>query len=101
MLAIKKPFEISDIKQIGLIGDYKVSLMGETTNYDWNNPILSANDGDTWSIKLTANDGYSIQSVNVTMGGSVVSSAYDAATGIVYISNVTGNIVITPTLTQI
>ena len=101
MLAIKKPFEISDIKQIGLIGDYKVSLMGQTTNYDWNNPILSANEGESWSIKLTAKDGYSIQSVEVTMGGSVVSGAYDATTGIVYIGNVTGNIVITPTLTQI
>lgn len=100
MLAIKKPFEISDIKQIGLIGDYKVSLMN-TTNYDFNNPILSANNGESWSIKLTANEGYSIQSVEVTMGGSIVSDAYDTTTGIVYISNVTGNIVITPTLTQI
>ena len=55
-----------------------------------------ADEGSSFSAVLTADTGYEIDSVEVTMGGTdITATAYTEATGAVSIANVTGNIVIT------
>lgn len=52
-------------------------------------------DGQSYVTSLTANEGYNIDSVNITMGGADVSTFYKD--GIISIPEVTGDIVITAT----
>ncbi len=54
------------------------------------NKRVSANEGGSYSTTITG-----ATTVNITMGGSTVSDAYDADTGKVKISEVTGDIVVT------
>ena len=64
------------------------------TNVTINNSLSSINEGSSYSATLTANSGYTLGTVTVTMGGNdITSSAY--SNGSINISNVTGNIVIT------
>ena len=52
--------------------------------------------GDPFTVVLTANAGYTLTSVTVTMGGNnVTSTVYDSSTGEIYIAAVTGNVSIT------
>ena len=54
------------------------------------------NYGDSISGTVTADSGYSIASVNVTMGGTdITTSAYDSTDDSITITSVTGNVVIT------
>lgn len=61
----------------------------------------TVNSGASFSATLTADDTYTISSVEVTMGGDdITSTAYTSDTGVVSISSVTGAIIITATATQ-
>ena len=63
------------------------------------NSALTITEGEAYTATLTAIDGYEINSVIVTMGGvDVTATAY--ADGVISITNVTGNIVITATATK-
>lgn len=63
--------------------------------------ITSVVNGGQYLAVLTANEGYTISSVAVTMGGTdVTSTAYTSANGVVYIAEVTGNVVITASATE-
>lgn len=54
--------------------------------------------GSSYTNTLTAYSGYKISSVKVTMGGTdITSSAYNSSAGVISISTVTGDIVITAT----
>lgn len=61
------------------------------TNCTINNSATSIVEGESYSATISANDGYELSSVVVTMGGSAVS----VTNGVINIANVTGNIVIT------
>lgn len=52
-------------------------------------------EGSTYTTTITPSTGYGVDSVVVTMGGSTVSGAYDSGTGVITVSDVDGNIVIT------
>ena len=57
--------------------------------------------GHDLEATLTADTGYTIDSVTVTMDGvDITSTAYASLTGVVSIENVTGNVVITATATE-
>lgn len=72
------------------------SVTNKLTNVVSSNSAASVTEGDSYTAQLTAEDGYAINSVSVTMGGTdVTESVY--ANGVVTISNVTGSIVITAT----
>lgn len=59
-------------------------------------------DGTALNATLTANTGYEIDSVEVTMGGTdITTTAWDASTGKVSIAAATGDIVITATGTSL
>lgn len=51
-------------------------------------------EGRTFTTQLTADKDFEIKSVTVTMGSIEVPNAYNAETGIVTVSNVTGNLAI-------
>lgn len=57
--------------------------------------------GSSYTATIIPDNGYSISSVNITMGGNnITSSAYDSANKKINIASVTGNIVITVTTIQ-
>lgn len=65
------------------------------------NTATNVNSGDSFLGALTAESGYTMSDVSVTMGGTdITSTAYTAANGVVYIPEVSGDIVITATATE-
>ena len=75
---------------------YRVT--GNLTHVSSANGATSVAALGAYSTTLTADAGYAMDAVSVTMGGvDVTASAYTAATGAVSIASVTGNIVITAT----
>ena len=58
-----------------------------------NNPSTEITEGDSYVATITANSGYTLSSVTVSMGGTdITSTVY--SNGVINISSVTGNIVI-------
>lgn len=66
------------------------SIAKTLTNCIINNSATSIAEGEPYKATITANDGYALKSVTVTMGGSPVS----VSGGVINIASVTGNIVI-------
>jgi hypothetical protein len=75
---------------------YSVTWSG--TDYTHGNTSVSARGGSTFVSTVTADGGHTISTVVVTMGGTTVQGAYN--NGVVTISNVLGDIVITVTTIQ-
>ena len=72
------------------------AVVQNLTNISSSNTSANMTEGDSFSTTLTAHSGYELGAVDVTMGGlDVTSSVY--SNGVVSISSVTGNIVITAT----
>lgn len=71
------------------------------THVSNSNADTTADSGTAYLAALTADTGYTIDTVTVTMGGDdVTSTVYTAANGVIYIPNVTGAIVITADATE-
>lgn len=69
-------------------------ISNELVNVTSNNSAASIAEGSSYTAILTANDGYTLGSVTVTMGGvDVTSDVY--ADGVINIASVTGNVEIT------
>lgn len=62
-----------------------------------NNSATSVIEGEPYSATITANDGYELKSITVTMGGANVT----VTNGVINIASVTGNIVITAVAEEI
>lgn len=72
---------------------YSVSLNLVSANSS--SHIVSVKQGDSYTTKITAFEGYVLDSVSISMNGiDITDSAYDKNTGIIFIQNVTNNIVI-------
>ena len=70
------------------------TITNNLTNVVTNNPSASVTEGNSYVATLTANSGYTLDNVTVTMAGTnITSSCY--SDGSINISNVTGNIIIT------
>lgn len=101
------PYEISTVPSLPVLtGEYNTEGPGaQITTYNITNNlsnVVSSNSATVieergaYITKLTANEGYTITSVSVTMGGTdITAGVYNAATGNVEVSPVTGDIVIT------
>lgn len=75
------------------------SITNSLTHCTSTNSATSVYDGDSYSATLTADAGYAITSVAITMGGvDVTGTSYSGGT--ITIANVTGNIVITAVATE-
>lgn len=76
------------------------TITNTLTNVTNSNAAQSVDEYHAYVATLTANHGYAISSVSITMGGvDITATAY--ADGTVSIPSVTGNIVITATATEI
>lgn len=63
-----------------------------------NAAVTSVEENDSYATSLGVQQGYTMQSVTVTMGGvDITSTVYNSGTGQISISAVTGNVVITAT----
>ena len=72
------------------------SVTNNLTNVTSDNANLVVTENSSYTANLSTNSGYTLDTVTVTMGGSnITATAYIAATGVVKIDKVTGNIVIT------
>lgn len=81
---------------LGESGDVVViyAVVNNLTNVTTNNTAESLENGNAYTATLTADDGYTLDYVKVTMGGKdVTSTVY--SDGVINISDVTGNLVIT------
>lgn len=76
------------------------SVTNTLSNVTSSNSTPSVTEGSSYYAELTAEDGYAIDSVTVTMGGlDITATAY--GNGVVSIGAVTGNIVITATAAKV
>lgn len=74
------------------------SITNNLTNAETSNSAVSIAGGASYSATITAEDGYTISAVTVTMGGTdITSTAWDADTGVITIAQVTGDVVIAAT----
>ena len=72
------------------------TITNSLSNVTSSNSDTTALENSSYSASLTANDGYELESIYITMGGTdITSSVY--TDGVISISAVTGNIVITAT----
>lgn len=69
------------------------NIENNLTNCSNSNVASTIQGGSAYNATITANSGYTLESVNVTMGGSAVS----VTDGVISIASVTGDIVITAT----
>ena len=80
-----------DIGQLMLDTNVYYSVTKNLTYCSISNNATQVIEGQSYSATITANDGYTLKSVSVTMGGNAVS----VSGGTINIAKVTGNIVIT------
>jgi hypothetical protein len=72
------------------------SITKSLTKVTISDDAISVEDGDSYTAVVTAESGYTLDTVKVTMGGTdITSSAY--SNGTITIAKVTGNVVITAT----
>lgn len=101
------PYEISTVSSLPtLVGDYNAegpgtevvhhSITSSLSNVVSTNSATKIEERASYITKLVANTGYTINNVVITMNGTnITNGAYNAATGNVSISPVTGDISIT------
>ena len=78
------------------------SITNSLTHVTSSNAAVSVEDGATYTATLTAEGGYTMSSVTVTMGGTnITATAYNADTGVISIAAVTGDVVITAQATKV
>lgn len=81
---------------IGATVYHMVSL--SLTHVSSSNTSTAVEDGASYATTLTADSGYDMQSVAVTMGGTdITSTAYSSSTGVLSIASVTGAVTIAAT----
>lgn len=97
IIAYKKPFETTNMVNIGLANTYEIYIPYSTT-YKSANPICSANEGDTWSSKIVpVNNNITITNVTATMNDTALSNVWDSETQTLTIPNVTGRVEVSVT----
>lgn len=89
-----------DIGELVLDTNVYYSVTNNLTNCTNSNNATSAVKGESYNATITANDGYELSSVVVTMGGTDITSSVVSG-GNISIANVTGNIVITAVAEEI
>lgn len=84
----------------GVITPVKYTVTNNLTNATNSNDVTEIEESQSYTATITADSGYEINSVTVTMGGTdITNTAYN--NGNINISSVTGNIVITAICSEI
>lgn len=83
-------------RTIGYASTVYRSITNELSHVSNSNAAVSVKDGEAYTATLTAETGYTMGSVTVTMGGTdITTTAYNSDTGVVSIAAVAGDVVIT------
>ena len=78
------------------------SITNSLTHVTSSNAAVSVEDGAAYTATLTAENGYTMGTVVVKMGGTdITSTAYTASSGVISIAEVTGDVTITATAIKI
>ena len=81
---------------IGYAATVYYSVSTSLTNVTLTGGAISVEKGQPYTATLSITDGYEMSNVKITMGGSdITSSVYTASTGVISISAVTDNVVVT------
>ena len=88
-----------DIGNMVLDSNVYYSVTNNLTNCTNSNSAIEVVGGESYSATISANSGYELSSVVVTMGGTDITSSAVSG-GTISIVNVTGNIVITAVATE-
>lgn len=89
-------------RTIGYAATVYHSITNALTNVTTSNDTVAAEDGTSYTATLTAKSGYTLGEVAVKMGGAnITATAYNADTGVISISKVTGDVVVTAKATKI
>ena len=88
---------VIDIGRLVLDSNVYYSITKNLTNCTINNSADEVAEGESYSATITANSGYELKSVSVTMGGAAVT----VTNGVINVAGVTGNIVITAVAEEI
>lgn len=89
-------------RTIGYAATVYHNITNTLTNVTTSNDAVAAEDGTAYGAALTAEDGYTMGAVTVTMGGvDITAAAYNASSGKISISKVTGDVVVTAKATKI
>ena len=75
------------------------TITNTLTNCSNNNSATTIEEGSSYSATITANSGYTLDAITVTMNGTNITSSC-VSENVITIANVTGNIAITATATQ-
>lgn len=108
-VTVNKTTKVVNLTRLG-IGENRVysytgsiiyySITNNLSNVTNNNVKTSVEEGGSYSATISANTGYELDSVVVTIGGvDVTSSVY--SNGVITISEVTGNVIITASASKI
>ena len=82
-------------------GGTSYNITQNLTNVTSSNTATTIEDGAAYTTTLTAESGYTMDTVTVSMGGvDITNTAYTEETGVVSIGSVTGSIIITATATE-
>ena len=91
---------VEDSNNGDIVEEVTYTITNNLTNCITNNTNLSIVKGSSYNATISANSGYELSSLTVTMGGAdITSSAVSGST--ISISNVTGDIVITANANEI
>lgn len=89
-------------RTIGYAATVYHSITNALTNVTTSNDTVAAEDGTSYTATLTAKSGYTLGEVTVKMGGTdITATVYNANTGVINISKVTGDVVVTAKATKI
>lgn len=89
-------------RTIGYAATVYHSITNALTHVTTSNDTVAAEDGAAYSATITAANGYTMSSVTITMGGmDITATVYNANTGVISISKVTGDVVVTAKATKI
>lgn len=103
-------YEFGDLQSLGEFiatingnapGTTEYAITNTLTNCSSNNTDTSISAKASYTATLTANEGYELNAPTITMGGTDITGAcYNAETGVINISSVTGNVIITCTASE-
>ena len=89
-------------RTIGYAATVYHSITNALTNVTTSNEAVATEDGASYTATLTAESGYKLGEVTVKMGGAdITATAYNASSGEISISKVTGDVVITAKATKV
>lgn len=83
-------------RTIGYAATVYRSITNSLSHVSNSNAAVSVEDGAAYTATLTADSGYTMETVSIMMGGAdITASAYTESSGVIRIAKVTGDVVIT------